>query len=73
VTKRHVKVTLTIRHSSFSVVQTRTFDKIAPFDAETVFFRNLGPARFGTKGSVTLVIHAVGTNQVRYRVIFIRG
>ena len=72
VTKRHVKVTLTIRQSSSPIVRTRTFDKIAPFDAETVFFRNLSPVQLGTK-SVTLVIHAVGTNPVRYRVIFIRG
>ena len=75
VTKRHVKVTLTIQQAPWPIVKTKTIDRITPWPLHppTVFFGNLGRLQLGAKTTVTIDIDDPGTNPVRYPVIFTRG
>jgi len=73
--KRTVKVTLTIRQSPSTIVETRTIERITPWALHppTVVFGHLGRLRFRTKTTVTIDIGDRGTNPVRYPVLFTRG
>jgi hypothetical protein len=74
-TKRHVKVTLTIRRSPSPIVETRTIARITPWQVHpaTVFFGHLGRLPLGTKTAVTIDVADPGTFPVRYPVVFTRG
>jgi hypothetical protein len=73
VTKRHIKVTLTIKQPS-PIVETRTIERITPWQAHpaTVFFGHLGRLRLG-RTVVTVDVADPGTFPLRYRTIFTRG
>jgi hypothetical protein len=75
VTKRHVKVTLTVRSESSRIVRTKTVDRIPPWPSHepVVVFRNLGRLPVATKGTVTIYIHDPGAHPLHYPVSFIRG
>lgn len=74
VTKRHIKVTLTIEQSPSPIVVTRTIDRITPWRVRpvTLFFGHLGQLRLG-KTTVIVDIDDPGTIPERYPVIFTRG
>jgi hypothetical protein len=75
VTKRHVKVTLTIRQPPAPIVETRTIDRIKPWPLHppTVFFGHLGRLQLDSKMAVRIEIADRGASPLRYLVIFKRG
>lgn len=75
VIKRHVTVRLTIAQSPTPIVETRTIERITPWQLNpaTVIFGNLGLLQLHRKTTVTIEIEDPGTSPVRYPVIFTRG
>jgi hypothetical protein len=71
VTKRNVEVTLRIRQSPSPIVETRTIERITPWQRPaTLFFGHLGRLELGKRTTVTIDIGDRGTSPERYAVVF---
>ncbi|HEX6681102.1 MAG TPA: hypothetical protein VF063_10685 [Gaiellaceae bacterium] len=71
VTKRNVEVTLRIRQSPSPIVETRTIERIAPWQRPaTLFFGHLGPIELGKRTTLTIEIGDRGATPERYAVVF---